>query len=32
LLRSTLGALREDQCAEGSDVAGKILRISEHMR
>jgi hypothetical protein len=27
-----LGALRQDQCAERSDVAGKILRISEHMR
>jgi hypothetical protein len=32
LLSATLGALREDQCAERSDVAGKVLRISEHMR
>src|SRR5262245_44941342 len=31
LLRVTLGALSQDQCLECSDVAGKILRISEHM-
>src|SRR5262245_24162129 len=30
-LRVTLGALSQDQCLECSDVAGKILRISEHM-
>jgi hypothetical protein len=28
----TLGALGQDQCAERNDIAGKILRISEHMR
>jgi len=32
MLSVTLGALRQDQCAERSDIAGKVLRISEHMR
>jgi hypothetical protein len=30
LLSATLGALSQDQCLEGSDVTGKIVRISEH--
>jgi len=30
LLCVTLGALSQDQCLEGSDVTGKIVRISEH--
>jgi hypothetical protein len=32
MLSATLGALGQDQCSERNDVAGKILRISEHMR
>jgi len=31
LLSATLGALGQDQRAERGDVAGQILRISEHI-
>jgi len=31
LLSTTLGALGQDQHVERSDVAGKVVRISEHI-